>query len=263
MHVFYFRADLKRESVRKVIRGVNFPYKLTKQHKILAPDNEQRLEFCVWALGELEGNVDFFKSVLFTDESSFSNVGLPNHQNYRRWTAENQHWTQEVPLQHRWKINVWAGIVADRIVGPFFFEGNLDSRMYAEFLEEHVAELLEGIPLEIRRRMWWQQDGASSHTARIARAILNRQYPGRWIGLRGPISWPPRSPDLTPLDFFLWGHIKNVVYRTPPTTEEDMRQRIVNACAGITPIMLRNVRSNFRKRVDVCIDQDGGHVENV
>jgi hypothetical protein len=36
---------------------------------------------------------------------------------------------------------------------------------------------------------------------------------GRWIGRGGPIAWPPRSPDLTPLDIFLWGYVKNTVYQ--------------------------------------------------
>ena len=40
-------------------------------------------------------------------------------------------------------------------------------------------------------------------------------YPGLWIGKGGPVAWPPRSPDLTLLDFFLWGHIKSLVYKTP------------------------------------------------
>ncbi|EZA62612.1 hypothetical protein X777_10243, partial [Ooceraea biroi] len=48
------------------------------------------------------------------------------------------------------------------------------------------------------------------------RNILNESFPDRWIGRGGRISWPARSPDLTPLDFFLWGHLKNEVYRDIP-----------------------------------------------
>ncbi|EZA48500.1 hypothetical protein X777_12995, partial [Ooceraea biroi] len=46
------------------------------------------------------------------------------------------------------------------------------------------------------------------------RNILNESFPDRWIGRGGRISWPARSPDLTPLDFFLWGHLKNEVFLT-------------------------------------------------
>jgi hypothetical protein len=46
----------------------------------------------------------------------------------------------------------------------------------------------------------------------IAREFLNNNYTNRWIGRRGPIAWPARSPDLNPLDFYLWGHLKTIVY---------------------------------------------------
>ncbi|EZA48610.1 hypothetical protein X777_13623, partial [Ooceraea biroi] len=48
----------------------------------------------------------------------------------------------------------------------------------------------------------------------FARNILNESFPDRWTGRGGRISWPARSPDLTPLDLFLWGHLKNEVFLT-------------------------------------------------
>jgi hypothetical protein len=45
--------------------------------------------------------------------------------------------------------------------------------------------------------------------------FLDRTFPGRWIGRDGPMPWPPRSSDITPLDFFLWGYVKSNVFRTP------------------------------------------------
>ncbi|KAL4131065.1 hypothetical protein QTP88_008416 [Uroleucon formosanum] len=56
-------------------------------------------------------------------------------------------------------------------------------------------------------------DGALAHNAHIIRDHLNRVYEGKWFGTYGPIEWPARSPDITPLDFFLWGHLKTIVYQ--------------------------------------------------
>ncbi|EFN72314.1 hypothetical protein EAG_00021, partial [Camponotus floridanus] len=68
-------------------------------------------------------------------------------------------------------------------------------------------------------------------------------FEGRWIGRNGPtINWPARSPDLTPLDFFLWGKLKEEIYKEVPTTQENMRQRIIAACSRITPETLQAVR---------------------
>jgi hypothetical protein len=68
----------------------------------------------------------------------------------------------------------------------------------------------------------FQQDGAPPHFGNVVRDTLDSEFPGRWIGRTGPIPWPPRSPDLTPPDFFLWGYVKDKVFATPvPITFEN------------------------------------------
>ncbi|GBO16290.1 hypothetical protein AVEN_146960-1 [Araneus ventricosus] len=80
-----------------------------------------------------------------------------------------------------------------------------------------------------------------------------RSYPARWIGHGGPVAWPPRSPDLNPLDFFFWGHMKSSVYETPVDFAEDLAARIVvpadkiNAPLGI----FERVRQSFLRRTVV------------
>ena len=64
-------------------------------------------------------------------------------------------------------------------------------------------------------RIGYQQDGAPPHWRMDVRDSLNATFPNRWIGRDGPNCWPPRSPDLTPLDFFLWGYVKDRVFATP------------------------------------------------
>jgi len=70
-------------------------------------------------------------------------------------------------------------------------------------------------------------DGAPPHFSRIARQYLNDHFPGKWIGRNGPVAWPPRSPDLNPIDLYLWGHVKNKVYSTPVTNVNELWERIV------------------------------------
>jgi len=74
-----------------------------------------------------------------------------------------------------------------------------------KLLENDLVNLLEEVPLETRINMWFQQDGYPAHIAEATRMLLNKKFGNHWIGLRGPYEWPPRSPDHTPLDFFLWG----------------------------------------------------------
>ncbi|GBM17747.1 hypothetical protein AVEN_99635-1 [Araneus ventricosus] len=58
----------------------------------------------------------------------------------------------------------------------------------------------------------------------------------------GCVECSSRSPDLNPLDFFLWGYIKRQVYATPPPTLQELRNRITDACASVSPAMLYNVQ---------------------
>lgn len=101
--------------------------------------------------------------------------------------------------------------------------------MYLEFLENDLPAYLENVPLAVRLNLWYQQDGAPAHYARFVRMFLNQRFPNRWIGRGGPVLWPPRSPDLNPLDFFLWGYVKDAVYSEAPTTRLNMMERIRRA----------------------------------
>jgi hypothetical protein len=72
---------------------------------------------------------------------------------------------------------------------------------------------------------------AAAHFASQAQEPLTTTYDNRWIGCGEPLAWPPRSPDLTPMDFFLWGHIKALIYMLPVDPEEDLIAHVVEAAA--------------------------------
>ncbi|KAJ4433896.1 hypothetical protein ANN_16209 [Periplaneta americana] len=116
------------------------------------------------------------------------------------------------------------------------------------------TELLENIPLNIRERIWFQHDGVPPHFDRRARNHLNATFPYRWIGRGGPVTWPPRSPDLTPLDFFLCGDMKRLVYETPIDTAEDLVARVVEAAHVIRDNvgLFERCRHSIVRRYQLC-----------
>ena len=118
-----------------------------------------------------------------------------------------------------------CGLFNGRLIGPYFYETTLTGERYLQFLHNILPELLEHIPLNQRESMWWQQDGATPHFHRQVREYLNNIFPAKWIGRNGTIFWPPRSPDITPMDFFLWGYLKGLVNATPPTDLDDLKQK--------------------------------------
>ncbi|GFV66033.1 hypothetical protein TNCV_1440401 [Trichonephila clavipes] len=58
------------------------------------------------------------------------------------------------------------------------------------------------------QELWFQQDGGTCHTARATIDLLKYTFGDRLISRFGPVNWPPRSCDLTPLDYFMWGYVK-------------------------------------------------------
>ena len=73
-------------------------------------------------------------------------------------------------------------------------------------------------------RLWWMEDGATAHYSLIVRQRLHQLFHNRVVGRGHAVPWPPRSPDLTPLNVFLWGYLKDKVYETTFTgcaTAED------------------------------------------
>ena len=97
----------------------------------------------------------------------------------------------------------------------------------------------------------FQQDGAPPHWGLIVRNFLNETFPNRWIGRNDPTPWPPRSPDITPLDFFLWGYVKDRVYRTPVRDVETLQSRIIEVLATVNEEMLENTWREIEYRLDI------------
>ena len=143
----------------------------------------------------------------------------------------------------------------------FFLEGNLTGDRYSVLLQREFLDLIEDFPIQLRRDMLFQQDACPSHTSRMARAVLNDMFPKKWIGKFGPINFPPRSPDLTVLDYFLWGRIKNLVYNTRPTTRDDMINRITEAIQSLNEAEILRATNSFQRRVNLCIGARGQQFE--
>ncbi|GFU18091.1 putative transposable element [Trichonephila clavipes] len=98
------------------------------------------------------------------------------------------------------------------------------------------------------QELWFQQDGATCHTARAAIDLLKDTFGDRLLSRFGPVNWPPRSCDLTPLDYFLWGYVMSLVYTDKPQTLDHLEDNIRRVIADIRPQMLDV--ENWTSRLD-------------
>ncbi|GFT03378.1 putative DD41D transposase [Trichonephila clavipes] len=87
-------------------------------------------------------------------------------------------------------------------------------------------------------------------TARATIDLLKDTFGDRLISRFGPVNWPPRSCDLTPPDYFLWGYVKSLVYADKPQTLDHLEDNIRRVIADIRPQMLEKVIENWTSRLD-------------
>ena len=133
-------------------------------------------------------------------------------------------------------------------------ETTITGIVYLDMLQEFLIPQLDEDDQE--GRIHFQQDGAPLHYLGEVREYLNTRFPA------APIAWPPRSPDLTPMDFFLWGFVKDQVFAPPlPANVVELRTRITAAVAKVTPEMLRSVWQETDYRWEVCRITNGSHFE--
>jgi len=124
-----------------------------------------------------------------------------------------------------------------------------------------VFPQIETFEQEIVSRVIFMQDGAPPHFSCFVTDVLNGRFPDAWIGRGGPMSWPPRSPDLSPLDIFLWGYIKNIVYGEKIRNIQHLQDRITSAIENVTQDMIQKMWQGIEFGLDVSRATNVAHTE--
>ncbi|GFW84995.1 DUF4817 domain-containing protein [Trichonephila clavipes] len=159
---------------------------------------------------EITVDPDFNKRILFSDEAHFCLNSYVNKQNCRIWREANPQVYVETPL-HPEKLTVWCTLWAGGIIGPYFFKND---------------------------------------EALVTIDLLKDTFGDRLISRFGPVNWPTRSCDLPPLDYFLWGCVKSMMYADKPQTLDHLEDNIRRVIADIRPQMLEKFIENWTSRLD-------------
>ena len=108
----------------------------------------------------------------------------------------------------------------------------------------------------------FQQDGVTCHTTRANMSHLLDNFLGRLNAWFGEFEWPVRTPDLSPLDFFLWGHLKERVYRDSPKTLTELKEAVGNEITCIGSEVTKTVFDSTKKIAQDCIESGCHHLKN-
>jgi len=112
--------------------------------------------------------------------------------------------------------------------------------------------------------MYFQHVGAPPHSSREVRNFLNYHFPGQWIGRGGPHNWPARFPDLSPLDYCVWGWMEELVYSVKVVMQDALLGRIFDAadCIRNSQRKLQQATCAVHNRAAACVAAGGGIFEN-
>ena len=105
--------------------------------------------------------------------------------------------------------------------------------------------------------IWLQQNGATCHTAEATLDVLRPGFEDRVISRRADVVWPPRSCDLTPLNYYLWGAVKEKCYADKPKTIDALKENIREAIGEIQLHTIDSVLKNWSNRVDYSMASRG------
>ncbi|GFV98702.1 putative transposable element [Trichonephila clavipes] len=209
-------------------------------------DHQARRRFVEWAQNEIAVVPDFHKRILFSGEAHFWLNGYVNKQNCRIWSEANPQ--------------------AGGIIGPYFFKNDeghnvtVNGDRYRAMITNLFIPELSNHDVQ---ELWFQQDGATCHTARATIDLFKDTFGDRLISRFGLVNWPPRSCDLTQLDYFLWGYVKSLVYAVKPQTLDHLEDNIRRVIADIRPQMLEKVIENWTSRLDYIRVSRGSHMPEI
>lgn len=246
-------------SVWRILRGNGmYPYKISLTQALNEDDYPKRLAFAHW----VKDNIASLNHVIWSDEAYFSLDGVVNRHNCTIWAYENPHQQQQKSL-HSKKLCVWLGFSATCKLQPYFFDSTVDQDNYGTMLEQHLFPQLRQ-----RRKLnssIFQHDGAPPHYAISVRQKLAAVFPeNRVIGRGYGVPWPPRSPDLTPCDYYVWGTLKARVFHCyKPRDCDELKEKILQVWNDISQDELARGVHHIESRVDAVISQNGKQFEHL
>lgn len=253
--------NISKTSVHRILKSSHMhPYKPLYSQELLDGDEDRRLQFCESMNNNFLRDPAFLRKVCFSDECVMHLCGTVNKHNIHYWAANNPHERINDPGQTP-SVTIWACVSFYGIVASDISIQTMNGDRYCDILENKVIPYFKR-----NNQMIYQQDGASCHYAVNARQLLDDNLPQRWIGRRGPTEWPARSPDLTVCDYWLWSYLRDCVFQPPGIKFQSVRalgDRIQQEFNAIPQEMFRKAFRDFPKRIQKCIENNGGYFEGL
>lgn len=268
--------DMSRTTLRTILKkDLSFKaYRYRMHQELRTPDYQRRMDFGNWFLGQHAADPHFEDRIQWTDEAHIHLSGYINSQNAIHWGSRRPDDVVTTSL-HPTKVTIWCAMSTSGVIGPYFYEDQnqqpltVNSTRYVAVLDNfhddlQWATLLDPHLNPLTHQWTFMQDAATPHTANISRDRVQLLFNQQTIGARLTHDWPARSPDLTPMDFFFWGWMKDRVYeKLPLNNRQQLRQAVKDVVASIDPQFCENACRSVKRRAFQMLNAQGGHFEHL
>ena len=215
----------------------------------------------------LGGYVNTYVHILifqFDNGNKYTQVVI-NKQSCRICATENPHKYIENPTQPK-RVTVWCAFWSRGIIGPYFFV-NVQAEAVAVNGDHYGAMLIEFLFTQIEeediRNIRFQQDGATCHTAEATLDVWRPVFEDRIISRTAVVIWPHRVGELTSLDYYLRGVVKDMCYADKLETTDGLKNNIREAIGEIQMHLIDDVLKNWINRVGYCMASRGSHSNEI
>jgi inhibitor of nuclear factor kappa-B kinase subunit alpha len=221
---------------------------------------QQRKERCKQLL--LRHTAHDVETICFSDEKLFQLEEFHNPQNVRVYAVN----ILDVPeasrtvqrSQHSGAVMVWAAVSHQGVSPLVIFEDGtrINQEVYRNMVLEPVVKPLTDTMFH-GRHWCFQQDSAPAHKAKSNQA---------WCGVHLPSfistqEWPSKSPDLNPLDYFVWSRLQAKVNATYHQSRKSLINALQREWAHFPMEELRAAIRQWRPRLSACVKAKGGYFE--
>lgn len=208
-------------------------------------NKQRRLEFA----HEYINQDNMWETVIFSDEKTFQSCNNGKIRVYRpSGTRYDERYTHKTNQSGRFSINVWGWISARGPGVCQIVQGRLNAPLYCNILNQ---VMIPSVGAVYGQDFIFQHDNAPIHKARIVQNYLEENH------IR-VLPWPSKSPDINPIEN-VWGEMAKFMYKHnfQPRTQDELRQRIMEAWDEITQEYTRNLVLSMPRRLQALINNNG------
>ena len=197
--------------------------------------------------------------LMLSTDPSYDNRTIDSTLKIQIWIATNN---RDVPRVMKTKFPTTVmvfGVVSSEghIIPPIFFEVGLkvNTKVYLDVLTSMVIPWCNQVA---GGRLWvWQQDSEPAYESKETQAWLQKECYDF-----APFShWPPSSPDLNLLDYFVWSYVENITNMTSHNTKASLIATIRQVFAELPLVLVEKACSQFWIYIEVVIEAEGGYIE--